>query len=235
MIRIGLIDDDREHTELMKGFLHRYEKEEGLTFRITEFYDGLNFVEDYHGDLDVVFLDIEMPLLNGMDAAKKIREKDEALAIIFITRMVQYAVQGYSVNAVDFIVKPVSYFVFADKLRKALQFRRLNEQKSFLLRTEDSTVKVTTAQILYVEKEKNYLIYHTKKGDYRVRGTMRAVEEELLKEGFSCCMSGCVVNLRYVEGVDKSMAWVGEKGLPISRHKYKKFMEDFLRYLGGDL
>lgn len=234
MIRIGLIDDDLAHTERMKGFLHRYEKEEGCAFEITEFSNGMNFVEDYQGNLDVIFLDIEMPLLNGMEVAREIRKKDDELAIIFITHMVQYAVQGYSVNAVDFIVKPVTYFVFADKMRKALHFRHLNKQAPILLRTEDSLIKLTAAQIFYIEKEKNYLIYHTRKGDFRVRGTIRAIEETLLKEGFSCCMSGCIVNLRYVEGVNKDTVWVVEQRLPISRNRYKQFMEDFLHFLGGD-
>ena len=129
MVRIGLVDDDSEHLKLMREFLGRYEREEKVGFSIEEYRDGLSFVEDYDGTLDVVFLDIEMPHIDGMTAAKKIRERDQTLGIVFVTNMAQFAIHGYEVNAIDFIVKPVSYYVFADKLKKAIRFSFANTDK----------------------------------------------------------------------------------------------------------
>ena len=235
MIRIGLVDDDLEHLRLMRDYLVRYEREEAAVFQIEEYHNGLNFVEDYDGQLDIVFLDIEMPHMDGMTAAHKIRERDASLAIIFLTNLAQYAIRGYEVNAIDFVVKPMGYFLFADKLKKAMRFIRQNTHQSIVLQTDESVVKVITPDILYIEKEKNYLVYHTRSGDHRVRGTMAALSDTLLSEGFSLCLSGCLVNLRYVTSIDRDTISVGETVLPVSRQRRKSFKEDFLKYLGGDL
>lgn len=176
-----------------------------------------------------------MPHMDGMEAAKKIHQADQALGIIFVTNMAQYAIRGYEVDAIDFIVKPVSYYVFADKLEKAIRYSKRNAEKDFILQTEDAIIRLTCSQIFYIEKDKNYLLYHTAQGDFRVRGTMTALEEELNREGFSKCINGCLVNLKYVTKFGKDTVWIQDTPLPVSRNRKKEFREDFMRYLGGEL
>ena len=183
---------------------------------------------------DIVFLDIEMPHMDGMTAARKLREKDTGIKIIFVTNMAQYAIHGYEVDAVDFIVKPISYYVFVDKLKKALRYLNLNKEKMVVVHGNGEMMRIGSSQILYVEKDKNYLVFHTTKGNLQARGTMLDVEKELSQEGFSKCINGCLVNLKCVSKLEKDTVWIDEIQLPISRQRKKEFKEDFMRYLGGD-
>lgn len=233
MIRIALVDDDIKHISLLKSYIEKCSKEENLSFEIWEFSNGLNFLDEYDGNLDVVFLDIEMPHLDGIETAKKIRQKAPSLGIVFVTNMAQYAIKGYEVNAIDFIVKPVEYFVFTDKLKKAIRFSDRNREKEIIIETDNSVSRLRVSQIVYVEKDKNYLLYHTKEGAYRMRGTMLSVEEVLTPEGFTKCNSGCIVNLRYVTRVERDSLLVDGYVLPVSRQRRKAVKEDFMKYIGG--
>ena len=234
-MKVAFVDDDENFIRIQKAHLVRAEQEVGVNCEVFTFSDGLDLLEHYGGGFDILFLDVEMPHLDGLETARRVRKMDQEVCIIFMTNMARYAIHGYEVNALDFVVKPVSYYVFADKLRRAMRFVRLNTRRSFVLQTDEMIVRVTTPQILYIEKDKNYLVYHTQDGDYRVRGTMAALEDELRGEGFSVCFNGCMVNLRYVTGITKDSVLLGEISLPVSRHRRKEFKEDFLKYLGGDL
>ena len=131
MLRIATVEDDAHDLEALRTHLNRYEKENGLKFLITEFRDGEDIVTDYSADYDLILMDIEMAFLNGMKAAEKIRELDKDVVIIFITNMPQYAIQGYKVNALDYMLKPISYFSFSESMGRALH--RVNvQEKEFI-------------------------------------------------------------------------------------------------------
>ena len=129
MIRVALVDDNGFDREKLKEYLERYEKEHHLQFKVTEFTDGEDIVTDYTAEYDLILLDIEMQFLNGMKAAQKIREMDADVPLVFITNMPQYAIDGYKVRALDYVLKPVSYFSLTETLGRALKHINPHEKK----------------------------------------------------------------------------------------------------------
>ena len=137
MYRIAIVDDDREFVEELKKYINQYGQEEGQEFEISAFYDGAEILENYAPKYDLILLDIEMPKVNGMDAAEKIREVDENVVLMFITNMAQYAIRGYSVGALDFVMKPITYYTFSMKIKRALKRVQKKELSSILLTLPD--------------------------------------------------------------------------------------------------
>ena len=179
MIRIAIVEDDLICAQLLQQYLDRISKETERTFHVTHYETGEDLLEQYKGQFDLILMDIEMPYLDGMKTAEQIRRQDQAVAIIFVTNMAQYAIRGYEVNAIDFMLKPVSYFNFAEKLERALRFSQRRGWRNILLSGEDGVVRFPASELQYVEKDRDYLLYHTDTAVYCKRGTMKAVREEL--------------------------------------------------------
>lgn len=176
-----------------------------------------------------------MPGSDGLTAAREIRNRDDAVAIIFITNMAQYAIHGYEVNAIDFMIKPVGYFNFAQKLGKAMRFLHRRSQRTVLLSGEDGVIRLATSDIRYVEKDRDNLIYHMRQGTFRKRGTMKAEKEQLRGLPFEECTVGCLVNLEAVQRIGKEHVYLKEEQLPLSRRMKKDFTQSYIDFAGGGL
>ena len=132
MIRIAIVEDEDSYVQVLTGYLKQYETEHSLSFQISVFHDGLDIVSEYKADYDVILLDIQMKHLDGMKTAEKIRELDEDVSFIFITSTIQFAVQGYLVDALGYVVKPVAYLAFSQILGKAVKKVKQKQQKDYM-------------------------------------------------------------------------------------------------------
>lgn len=144
---IDIVDDNASDAERLKGLIERYAKESGAQMAIRTFKNGMSFLEHYTADTDVVFLDVEMPIMNGIDVAKKLRETDTGVCIVFVTNHAQFALKGYLVNALDYVIKPISYYGVVDRLKRAAIMLRKRTDKYILINlsvNEAVRVSVTT-------------------------------------------------------------------------------------------
>lgn len=237
MYHIAVVDDEKAFQEQISEYIEKYQKENEIEIQVDFFDDGLSLLADDHLVYDMILLDIEMPGMNGMDVARNIREKDEEVVLMFITNMAQYAIHGYSVGALDFVTKPINYYTFSMKMRRAMKrvLKRENEQKSIVLMLSDGMKKIETKQIYFVEVQNRMLYYHTTEGEYVLKGTMQSVEKMLESDSFVKCNHWYLVNLRHVKEVRNNLVSVGEHKLEISRRNKKVFMQALTEYLGGNV
>ncbi|GAA3667549.1 LytR/AlgR family response regulator transcription factor [Microbacterium marinilacus] len=233
MIRIGVVEDDPVSLDRLVSHIDRFRREHGGHFRVDAFADGADLLHEYRADFDVLFLDIMMERVDGMTVARRIRETDSEVVIVFVTASPQYAISGYEVAALSYLLKPVPYPAFAQELERVLAQLRRRERRRLLLTTSDGAHhRLDVAEILYLESVKHHVLVHTADGDHDVVTTLKAMEAELVDAGFHRCNSGYLVNLRHVIGVEGGECRLrGGARLQISRPRRK----DFLAALAADI
>lgn len=232
MIRIAVVEDEKMYVEQITEYLKRYEQEHKEDLLITVYRDGDGVTAEYKAQFDIIFMDIQMKFVDGMTAAEEIRKMDSEVIIIFITNMSQYAIRGYEVNALDYVLKPVTYFAFSQKLGKAIARLKKRNVKYITVPVKGGMRRLETSDIYYVESQGHTLIYHTKDGDILSSGTVKSAEEELGKYHFSRGNKCYLINLEHVEGVKDKCAVVKGHSLQLSRSGLKSFMQDLTRLWG---
>ncbi len=236
MVRIAIVEDDQAQAVQLENAIRQYSADYDLPLKITQFHNAMAFLGNYSAEFDLIFMDIMMPMMNGMDAARALREKDDKVMLIFVTNMQQFAIQGYEVGAFDFIVKPVAYGEFRIKFTRALtRLQTLRQQAHIRLKTEDGFVKLLPRQIRYVEVQSHHCIYHTTDGDYRQYQTMKSAQAQLEGQGFCRCNNFLLVNLFYVTKMEGMNVHLGDTVLQVSYPRKKAFTDALEQYLRRDV
>ena len=234
-MKCAVIDDDDIAIHTIQELLLRYMKETNTDVQISVYKSAVELMRNYRKEYNLIFLDIEMEEMDGMQAAEKIREKDDETMLVFITHMAQYAVKGYKVDALDFLVKPVDYYDLALVLRKAS--RRLQKRKNTFIKIQnkEKTVYLKYQDILYVDVIDHYITYHTKKENIRIRGTIAEAEQRLNQNLFYRCNRCYIVNVSKISAIKHGIITVGTDEIEISRGKQKGLLLAVARYMGDNI
>ena len=235
MIRIAIVEDDEKYISTLKEYLKKYEEETDEEFEVAVYHDGDEIAAFYRAQFDIILMDIEMKFLDGMSAAEEIRRSDSAVSIIFITNTPQYAIRGYAVGALDYILKPVPYFTFSQRLSRAVSRLKRRRKTWITIPVKGGVMRMGLSDVYYIESEGHNLIYHTKDGTQMSSGTLKSAETSLEEQNFSRINKCYLVNLEHVEGVKDKYAVVHGEKLLISLPRTRQFMEELTRYWGDHI
>lgn len=230
MIRVAIVEDEKIQYKILNEHLLRYAEESGEHFEISYFPEAVNFISDYNYNFDLIFMDIMLPDLDGMKAAERLRRLDENVALIFVTNMEQYAVQGYNVSALYYLLKPIKYNDFRLKMKRTLEYIAKSQKNDYImLNLPGEKRKLFTREIRYVEVFAHDVVFHTGEEEIHIRGTLLEFEKKL-GDNF-CRINSCyLVNLNHISSVKDRSVLIGKEELNISFARKKAVLKALADY-----
>lgn len=232
-LNIVICEDDFLHRSILKEFLVSILDEELLEYVLIEYNSGEDLISNYD-KVDLLFLDIQMNELSGMDVARKIREFDNNVEILFTTSVEQYVFEAYEVKAYRYLVKPIEY----EELKKQVKLcisDYLSKNSIISIDSNKATVKIPIGEILYAEVMKKEVTIYTESKVYTIETRMKRVEEKLFNYGFFRCHHSYLVNLNKVSEIRDKTIFINDEEIPVSRMRYKSLKIKLVNLLGDSL
>lgn len=232
MLNFAVVEDEDSAADTLTGYIRKYCAANNIQSNVIRFASAAEMLKNYKPVYDVIFMDIMLPNLNGMEAAKRLRNLDGEVVLIFVTNMANFAVKGYEVDALDFIIKPVVYDSFVMKMKKAVNVAYRSRSVGVKIQMDGSIKLIAASKIYYIEVSRHNLVYHTEEGDFNERGTLSGLAKQLAGENFVLCNVCFLVNLKYVTEIIGDNVTVAGHTLKISRARKKEFLQSLTNFLG---
>ena len=231
--RVAIVEDNPGEAAILETHFRNYGAAHKIAFELQRFSDGGELLFNYQPVYDLVMMDVNLPLINGIDASISLRSIDTSVTLVLVTSMLQYAVKGYEVEAQDFLLKPVSYQLFCMKMDHVMQHVSRRVEGNLLIAVQDGLQRISISQIKYVEVINHSLIYHTTKGNMTTSGRLSDAEEKIGSSSFIRCNRCYLINLAFVRSINGMEITVDTDVLQISRPKRAYVLEALNNYLGG--
>ncbi len=230
MYRFAICDDSQKDIEYIEKLIREWNKQAGYQIRIDRFPSGEAFMFAYEDDpgVDVLFLDIEMKDLSGIDLAQKLRDLGSRMQIVFVTGYMEYIAQGYDVEALHYLLKPVTQERLGQVLDRAVERIRIREHM-LQLTLQNGVVCLPVYEIRYLEVMRNYTTVYASEA-YSVKRSLNDLEGEL-DESFYRIHRSFIVNLRFVHRVTRTEVILRDgTALPLSRKRYEGLNQALITY-----
>lgn len=234
-MNILIAEDEPQFSTLLSDYLQRFARENELSVYIEVFQNGAEMMDKYRPKWDLLLLDVDMPGMDGFTVAEGIRKVDPDVAIIFITNLAQYAIRGYKVHALDYILKPVSYPALSMKLKREMNRIIRREDRTIMIYQNREVVRIPVSKLCYVEIYGHSMRYHTTNEVLENTGakTLSSLEKELKNDGFFRCHSGFLINMKYVDAVGENAVKVMGQTIPVSRSRKKGLIAVLMNRVRG--
>lgn len=230
--KIAICDDEQNQIEYLMPMVDKWANKNRHIVEMKPYSSAKSFLFDYcnEKDFDILLLDIEMPEMNGVELAKAVRKENSTVQIIFITGYYEYFSDGFDVSALHYLIKPADERKLMPVLDRAVN--NLNyRQRSVLLSSPDGDIKVSLADIQYIESQNVYIEVHTVKGVYRSRISLAKFAEQL-DETFIKVHRSYIVGLKYVKMISRTnITMVNGDTVPIARGMYDEAHAALIKFL----
>lgn len=234
VINVAIVEDTPSEYQVLESYLNSIANNKH-SFNISAYTSAEDFLKEFRrGRFQLIFLDIQLPKMDGLSCARRLRNSDEDVVVVFITSMAQFAINGYEVNAKDYIVKPLLYDQFLRKMKRILPMVRQNTANFISINNSSENPEVISVDdLMFVEVFGHKLIYHCKKGDFEANGTISEAEEKLKPFKFLRCNRHTVVNPRYIEHVKGTVLEIHGAEVTISAPRKAEFLKELNNWIGG--
>lgn len=228
--RIAICDDEQNQIEYITSIVTSWSNHKGHSCEIRTFASAEAFLFEYEEDkaYDILLLDVEMKSMNGIELAKRIRKDNNRAEIIFITSHFEFVGEGYEVDALHYLIKPISVEKLTQVLTKAAEKLSV-EPPSVVISCEGETVKLYESDILYVESFLHYIVIHTKDNEYKIKENI-SVFENKVSDVFYRIHRSYLVSLKHITRISRTSVNIGNTELPLSRGKYDDINRAFIQH-----
>ncbi|MBR6476976.1 MAG: response regulator transcription factor [Lachnospiraceae bacterium] len=222
-MRIAICDDEEIFQIQLRNAIEKIYH--SMDVIIDTFSDGHKLLARFDASpYDMIFLDIEMPAMDGITLAKKLRTRNENVFLVFLTSHVEYALEGYEVNALRYLTKPVK----EEKLQEVLKYvmERNANKRQLMIKSEGEELRLNLSDILYFEAQNQYVMIYALREEHLVRANLGDFEESLKSDGFFRIHRGFLISLSKVKKIVRSdVVMENDNVLPVSRNNLKPLKE----------
>lgn len=228
--KIAICEDEQNQIEHITSVVSAWSMQNGLNCTINTFTSAEAFLFEYEDDkaYDILLLDVEMKNITGIELAKRIRKDNNRAEIIFITSHFEFAGEGYEVDALHYLIKPISEKKLMQVLTKAAE-KLAVEPSSLIINCDGETVKLYESDILYAESFLHYIIIRTREKEYKIKESISAFEQKL-SDDFYRIHRSYLVSLKHITRISRTSVIIGKTQLPLSRGKYDDMIRAFIEH-----